>query len=310
MTSTTDTSKLVLADPREDTWPRWRFAASIGLYGAALGASVVVANIVGLTSKFAVDADALPPSDILYFMIVGGLSGLVVAGIAGYLMNRSSRAFASSTPRHPLGILPWAAIGAAPVPVPPPMPAAAPRRRRTAAGERGPGIRRRRNTVPRFRGIHPRYDFRRSFSHGFGGRALHVHGDSRRSGVRAWRMAHRPSCSLRTRADGPVRPASPRGAAFGHRDRRCPHPATIGPLAHRKRHDGDAVVQVGPAFRPHRRSTVVPALHSTIAIRRRSNSSSVTPAPMRYGRTPPYSRSRCSMLFRMACGGAMLRSVS
>ena len=113
MTSTTDTSKLVLADPREDTWPRWRFAASIGLYGAALGASVVVTNIVGLTSKFAVDADALPPSDILYFMIVGGLSGLVVAGIAGYLMNRSSRAFASSTPRHPLGILPWAAIGAA-----------------------------------------------------------------------------------------------------------------------------------------------------------------------------------------------------
>ena len=113
MTSTTDTSKLVLADPREDTWPRWRFAASIGLYGAAIGASVVVTNIVGLTSKFAVDADALPPSDILYFMIVGGLSGLVVAGIAGYLMNRSSRAFASSTPRHPLGILPWAAIGAA-----------------------------------------------------------------------------------------------------------------------------------------------------------------------------------------------------
>ena len=113
MTSTTDTSKLVLADPREDTWPRWRFAASIGLYGAALGAFVVVTNIVGLTSKFAVDADALPPSDILYFMIVGGLSGLVVAGIAGYLMNRSSRAFASSTPRHPLGILPWAAIGAA-----------------------------------------------------------------------------------------------------------------------------------------------------------------------------------------------------
>ena len=113
MTSTTDTSKLVLADPREDTWPRWRFAASIGLYGAAIGASVVVTNIVGLTSKFAVDADALPPSDILYFMIVGGLSGLMVAGIAGYLMNRSSRAFASSTPRHPLGILPWAAIGAA-----------------------------------------------------------------------------------------------------------------------------------------------------------------------------------------------------
>ncbi len=113
MATVTDTSKLVLADPREDTRPRWRFAASIGFYGAALGAAVVVTNVVGLTSKFSVDADALPPSDILYFMIVGGLSGLVVAGLAGYLMNRSSRAFASSTPRHPLGILPWAAIGAA-----------------------------------------------------------------------------------------------------------------------------------------------------------------------------------------------------
>ena len=112
MATVTDTSKLVLADPREDTRPRWRFTASLGLYGAALGAAVVVTNVVGLTSKFSVDADALPPSDILYFMIVGGLSGLVVAGIAGYLMNRSSRAFASSTPRHPLGILPWAAIGA------------------------------------------------------------------------------------------------------------------------------------------------------------------------------------------------------
>ena len=113
MATVIDTSKLVLADPREDTWPRWRFAASIGLYGAALGAAIVVTNIVGLTSKFAVDADALPSSDILYFMIVGGVSGLVVAGLVGYLLNRSSRAFASSTPRHPLGILPWAAIGAA-----------------------------------------------------------------------------------------------------------------------------------------------------------------------------------------------------
>ena len=37
----------------------------------------------------------------------------MVAGLVGYLLNRSSRAFASSTPRHPLGILPWAAIGAA-----------------------------------------------------------------------------------------------------------------------------------------------------------------------------------------------------
>ena len=112
MTSTTDTSKLVLAEPREDTRPRWRFAASIGLYGAALGAATVVTNIVGLTSKFAVDADALPPDDIVYFLIVGGLTGLVVAGLVGYLMNRSSRAFASSTPRHPLGFLSWAAIGA------------------------------------------------------------------------------------------------------------------------------------------------------------------------------------------------------
>ena len=112
MTSTTDTSKVVLANPREDTWPRWRFAASLGLYGAALGAFVVVTNVVGLTSKFAVDADALPPDDILYFMAVGGLTGLVVAGLAGYFINRSSRAFVSSVPRHALGILPWAAIGA------------------------------------------------------------------------------------------------------------------------------------------------------------------------------------------------------
>lgn len=112
MTSTADTSKVVLTNPREDTWPRWRFAASLGLYGAALGAFVVVTNVVGLTSKFAVDADALPPDDILYFMAVGGLTGLVVAGLAGYLINRSSRAFVSSVPRHALGILPWAAIGA------------------------------------------------------------------------------------------------------------------------------------------------------------------------------------------------------
>ena len=112
MTSTANTSRLAAATPREDTRPRWRFAASLGLYGVALGAAVVVTNVVGLTSKFAVDADTLPPDDNVYFMIVGGLSGLVVAGIAGYLMNRSSRAFASSMSRHPLGILPWAAVGA------------------------------------------------------------------------------------------------------------------------------------------------------------------------------------------------------
>ena len=112
MTSTVDTSNIVLADPREDTRPRWRFAVSLGLFGAALGGAVVITNVVGLTSKFAVDADALPQDDFVYFMLVGGLTGLVVAGLMGYLMNRSSRAFVSSTPRHALGILPWAGIGA------------------------------------------------------------------------------------------------------------------------------------------------------------------------------------------------------
>ncbi len=112
MATVTETSKSVLADPREDSRPRWRFAASLGLYGAALGAAVVITNVVGLTSKFSVDADALPPNDIVYFMLVGGLTGLVVAGVIGYLINRSTRAFETSTPRHALGILPWAAIGA------------------------------------------------------------------------------------------------------------------------------------------------------------------------------------------------------
>lgn len=112
MATVTETSKSVLADPREDSRPRWRFAASLGLYGAALGAAVVITNVVGLTSKFSVDADALPPDDIIYFMLVGGLTGLVVAGVIGYLINRSTRAFETSTPRHALGILPWAAIGA------------------------------------------------------------------------------------------------------------------------------------------------------------------------------------------------------
>ncbi len=112
MTSTVDTSKIVLADPREDTRPRWRFAASLGLFGAALGGAVVITNVVGLTSKFSVDADALPPDDVVYFMLVGGVTGLVIAGFIGFLINRSTRAFESSTPRHALGILPWAAIGA------------------------------------------------------------------------------------------------------------------------------------------------------------------------------------------------------
>ena len=112
MTSTADTSRVATASPREDTKPRWRFAASLGLYGAALGAAVVITNVVGLTSKFAVDADTLPPDDIVYFMLVGGLTGLVVAGLTGYLINRSTRAFETSTPRHALGILPWAALGA------------------------------------------------------------------------------------------------------------------------------------------------------------------------------------------------------
>ena len=112
MATVSDTSKRVLADPQEDSRPRWRFAASLGLYGAALGAAVVITNVVGLTSKFAVDADSLPPDDIVYFMLVGGLTGLVVAGVIGYLINRSTRAFETSTPRHALGILPWAAIGA------------------------------------------------------------------------------------------------------------------------------------------------------------------------------------------------------
>ena len=112
MATVSDTTKRVLADPREDSRPRWRFAASLGLFGAALGGAVVITNVVGLTSKFSVDADALPPDDVVYFMLVGGVTGLAVAGFIGFLMNRSTRAFETSTPRHPLGILPWAAIGA------------------------------------------------------------------------------------------------------------------------------------------------------------------------------------------------------
>ncbi len=112
MATVTDTSRIAATAPREDTRPRWRFAASLGLYGASIGAAVVIVNLVGLTSKFAVDADYLPPEDILYFMIVGGLTGFTVAGLVGYLINRSSRAFASSAPRPPLGVLAWAAVGA------------------------------------------------------------------------------------------------------------------------------------------------------------------------------------------------------
>ena len=113
MATVTDTSKIVLADPQEDSRPRWRFAASLGLYGAALGGAVVITNVVGLTSNFSVDADALPPDDIVYFLLVGGLTGLVVAGVIGFLLNRSTRAFETSTPRHALGILSWAALGGA-----------------------------------------------------------------------------------------------------------------------------------------------------------------------------------------------------
>lgn len=94
-------------------WPRWRFAASIGLYGASLGAAVVITNVIGQTSKFAVDADSLPSGDILYFWLVGAVTGLMVAGLTGYLMNKSSRAFASSQTRSALGIASWAGLGAA-----------------------------------------------------------------------------------------------------------------------------------------------------------------------------------------------------
>lgn len=112
MAALSNTPRLATVALREDQRPRWRFAASVGLYGAALGGAVVIANIVGQTSKFAVDADMLPFADFLYFWLVGAASGLIVGGLAGYLINRSAPALTASPGRPPLGFLAWAGVGA------------------------------------------------------------------------------------------------------------------------------------------------------------------------------------------------------
>ena len=112
MAAPADTTRFAAGVLREDQRPRWRFAAGVGLYGAALGGAIVVANVVGQTSKFAVDADRLPFGDFLYFWFVGALTGMIVAGLTGYMINRSAPALASSRVRPPLSIWAWAGIGA------------------------------------------------------------------------------------------------------------------------------------------------------------------------------------------------------
>lgn len=112
MTSPTNTTPLAAGALREDQRPRWRFAASVGLCGAALGGAIVVTNVVGQTSKFAVDADMLPFADFLYFWFIGAVTGSIVAGLAGYMINRSAPALSMTRVRPPLSIWAWAGVGA------------------------------------------------------------------------------------------------------------------------------------------------------------------------------------------------------
>ena len=112
MAASANAARLAAGALREDQRPRWRFAASLGLCGAALGGAIVVTNVVGQTSKFAVDADMLPFGDFLYFWFIGAVTGSIVAGLAGYMINRSAPAFSSTRLRPPLSIWAWAAVGA------------------------------------------------------------------------------------------------------------------------------------------------------------------------------------------------------
>ena|GEM_PF-1395781 len=107
----TQTSDVIRDFEQPTDWARWRFAASTGLYGAALGAAVTVTNVVGQTSKFAPSADRLPLTGFLYFAVAGGIAGLLIAGAVGYFMGSSPPVFKFTKPRSPLGYVEWAGIG-------------------------------------------------------------------------------------------------------------------------------------------------------------------------------------------------------
>lgn len=111
MATITQTSNVIRDFEQPTDWARWRFAVSVGLYGAALGAAVTVTNVVGQTSKFAASADRLPLTGFLYFAMAGGIAGLLIAGAVGYFMGSSPPVFKFTKPRSPLGSLEWAGIG-------------------------------------------------------------------------------------------------------------------------------------------------------------------------------------------------------
>lgn len=91
-------------------WPRIGYAASIALYGGAMGFTIVVVNLLTRTPIFK-EPERLPLVPEVFIASGGALAGVFLAAPIAYLLYGERPVLSRGPRRKPLGIFGWSALG-------------------------------------------------------------------------------------------------------------------------------------------------------------------------------------------------------
>ena len=96
----------------EIDWPRWRFAACVGLFGGVLGGAVVLVNLLTQVDFPYINIPQHPPfGQALVIAAPGFLSGAAVTAPLAYILFGPPFTFAPNRPRPSRGLPIWIFIG-------------------------------------------------------------------------------------------------------------------------------------------------------------------------------------------------------
>ena len=90
--------------------PRLRFAFTVGIYGAAVGAFAIIVNFLSQT-RFPLEPQHMTMGRTVLFSISGGIGGFLVTVPFAFWMYASPSALYEDTFRKPFGIVAWIFLG-------------------------------------------------------------------------------------------------------------------------------------------------------------------------------------------------------
>ena len=92
-------------------WPRIRFTASLTIYGAAIGAAVVLVNLLSQQAEFLEGPQRLTSGRTLLLGFSGALAGISITAPFAFWIFGSRPSFATTRAREARALLVWLALG-------------------------------------------------------------------------------------------------------------------------------------------------------------------------------------------------------